>query len=354
MKRSKFGKQFVLLVTALLVGGVLVIPATAQVLADNEPGSFLVYPRFVVGGAPPAETEIRITNTGGASVSVRFNFICPGTKDPSVPCNVLDIHVDLTPHETAVLSLNGGPSPADAFDPDFQVINVVPPCVTDGMGPPVPAVGFVVAFAQSAGAPISYNHLIGSYHIQAGPGPARVGENAIAIQSPHPDFTPLGDSNGGLRFGSINREWDGGGDYAHLGTSLFTDFLASDGPTTGSRLNLLTLDIRAGQQNPPVVAAIDFWNAVETPFSTTLEFVCYVSVPLEDINANFAADLLTTPVGSLQITPLENCPWPGACGPLKPYNAAILGSITEFQPASATERTLYHDNVQRATVFYPR
>jgi hypothetical protein len=347
MKRPKFGKQFVLLVTALLVGGVLVIPATAQVLADNEPGSLLVYPQFRVGGdmGPPAETEIRITNTGGASVSVRFNFICPGSKDPSEPCAVLDIHVDLTPHETAVLSINGGPPPGppDQFDPEFEVVNVVPPC----------GAGFVVAFAQSAGGPVSYNHLIGSYHIQAGP--ARVGENAIAIQSPHPEFTPLGDSNGGLRFGSINREWDGGGDYAHLGTLLFTDFLAPDGPQTGSRLNLLTLDIIAGAQNPPVFAAIDFWNAVEVPFSTALEFVCYVSVPLDEIDANFGVDLLGTPVGSLQITPLGNCPWPGACGPFKPYNAAILGSITEFgQGPGATERTLYHDNVPRATVFYPR
>jgi hypothetical protein len=339
MKRSKFGKQFVLLVTALLVGGVLVIPATAQVLADNEPGSFLVYPQFRVGGdmGPPAETEIRITNTGGSSVSVRFNFICPGSKDPSEPCAVLDIHVELTPHETAVLSLNGGPPPGppDQFDPDYEVVNVVPPC----------PVGFVVAFAQGVGGPTSYNYLIGSYHIAAGP--ARVGENAIAIQSTQPDFTTLGDSNGGLHFGS--------GDYAPLGTLLFTDFLAPDGPQTGSQLNLLTLDIIAGAQNPPVFAAIDFWNAVEAPFSTALEFVCYVSVPLQDINANFAADLLGTPVGSLQITPLGNCPWPGACGPFKPYNAAILGSITEFdQGPGATERTLYHDKVPRPTVFYPR
>jgi hypothetical protein len=338
MKRSKFGKQFVLLVTTLLVGGVLVIPATAQVLADNEPGSFLVYPRFQVG--PPEETEIRITNTGGALVSVRFNFICPGIKNIDQTCAALDIHVELTPHQTAVLVL-GGP-PGEGPPDEFEVINVVPPC---------PA-GFAVAFAQLAGVPISYNYLIGSYHIEGGG--VRVGENAIAIQSPHPDFTPLGDSNGGLRFGSVNREWDGGGDYAHLGTSLFTDFLADSPGPTGSQLNLLTLDIFAGAQNPPILAAIDFWNAVEVPFSTSLEFVCYVSVSLEDINANFDAELLGTPVGSLQITPLGNCPWPGACGPFKPYNAAILGSITEFTPGSATERTLYHDKVPRATVFYPR
>ena len=342
MKRAKFGKQFVFLVTTLLVGGVLVIPATAQpVLADNEPGSFLVYPRFDI--MDEGTTQLRITNNGESLVRVRFNFICPGVKN-GAGCDAVDVHRTLTPHETLELTVLA--SQPDGEQPTSLDV-VIPPCLS----------GFVVAFAENVGGvPISYNHLIGSYHIGTD-GPAVAGENAIAIQSGHADFTQLGGPDGGLRFGSRRED---GSDYVHLGTVLSTDFRATVGEPRQereeySRLQLLTLDIRAGAQNPPVLVGINFWNQNEIAFSTAHEFVCYTSVFLDEIDPNFLAANLGTPLGSMQITPIGNCPIPGLCPHIFPsYDPTILGSITEVTEGTATERTLYHDRVPRATVYFPR
>jgi hypothetical protein len=255
----------------------------------------------------------------------------------------LDVKVSLTYHSTVVIEL-----PSAGF---------VPPC----------AEGYIVAYAASRSndRPISYNHLIGSYHIDSTPPAEDVdpvervthAANAIAIQAVNPvDFTPIAPTTGFpvLTFdGAANH-------YVQLATTLFSDFRASSAeavPVTGSELYLLTLDIISGAQNPAALVFIDFWNQFERESSTTHEFVCWTRVRLDQLDFNFRAVSLGSPYGSLEITAVPNCPYPGACrgpGGFVAYDPAILGAISEFGPEILHIRNLYHDNIAKATAYFPR
>lgn len=308
--------------------------AMAQVLQENVPGSFLLFPKFDIRG--DTSTELRIVNTGESNVNVHINFVCPGVKNVNDFCAALDTTVTFTPHQTRVL----------------DVADLHPPCNQ----------GYAVGYAYGAGGqfdvgglgarnlPIAYNFLIGSYHVFSGR--QHEADNAIASQSPAGPGTILGTGlrNSQLRFGT---------DYLAPGTVSYTDFLANTpavgaDPATGSRLTLLTLDVLAGMQNPPAVAFIDFWNAAEVPYSTSVEFVCWTERELSSIDANFLAANLGSTHGSMTITPFANCPIPGGCPPLVPYDPTVLGSIVEYGDGDVGGRTLFHDTTPKATTYQAR
>ena len=147
----------VVMLEIFLMGSVLVLSAAAQVLHDTEPGSVLVFPVYETTGG--RTTQIRITDTNDGpeftnSVYVKLNFVCPGIK-PFGPCQELDIKISLTYHSTFVFDI-----------PSF----VRPPCDE----------GYLVAYAVSRtnDRPISYNHLIGSYHLDS-TAPVAEGEDPI-------------------------------------------------------------------------------------------------------------------------------------------------------------------------------
>lgn len=306
--------------------------ASAQVGQENVPGSFLVFPKFDIRGE--TATQVRIVNNGESNVNVHLNFVCPGVKHVNDFCAALDTTVTFTPHQTRVI--------------DVEDLN--PPCNQ----------GYLVGYAYGAGGqfdvgslgarnrPISYNYLAGSYHITSG---RQVeADNAIASQSVQAEGTILG-AGGKLRFG--------GGDYTAFGTKLNTDFRAvkfgSEGDAdVGSRLTLLTLDVLAGMQNPPAVAFVDFWNAAEVPYSTSVEYICWTERQLDTIDANFLEENLGTTTGSMILTPFPNCPLPGGCPPLSPYDPAILGQIQEYGDGDTTARTLGHDSTPKLSTYQPR
>ena len=338
MQLGKIMQRGVILGMSLVfLGSLFVQPSRAQdsvpILASGQPGSFLVFPKFDLRNG--RNTQIRISDVFDGpeftrSVYLLFNFVCGARKFTAERCKELDIKRPITYHGTVVL----------------DVAAVHPPCDH----------GFVVVFAvDPLDRPISYNYLIGSYHLTRGDGESGSVEadQAIAIQSVEPVlFGALDrDGNGGLEFGA-DQDGDNFYDYAALGTSLSTDFLA---PTEGVQtdLTLLTLDIFSGAQNPPVLVYIDFWNANEVKFSTSWEFVCYTQVRLEDIDFNFRAENLGTPYGSLVVTPEVNCPFPGGCPPLPFYDPTILGAIDERVGNAASKRNLYHDFFPKFTVYYP-
>lgn len=195
--------------------------------------------------------------------------------------------------------------------------------------------------------PVSYNYLTGSYNISDGK--RLESDDAIIDQSPATTGAVLG-SQGKLRFGV---------DYLPISTDLYTDFLSVDpgnekDSPSGTRLTLLTLDVLAGMQNPPAVAFIDFWNAAEVPYSTSLEFICWTEVQLDHIDLNFLRENLGTDRGSMLIHPAPNCPIPGACPPLEPYDATMLGVNEEYAEGEISLRVLQHDQVSKATAFQPR
>ena len=347
MKLSKLVQRSVMLgVSLLFLAGLLVQPAGAEgpLLNSETPGSFLVFPKFDIRVGK--STQIRISDVFDGpefsrSVYLIFNFVCGAEKFSADRCKELDVKIPITYHGTVVVDVGGKTGIGT---------RVVPPCEH----------GFVVVYAARLldDQPISYNYLIGSYHISRGIGAARTSaeaDQAIAIQSVRPALTALDvDGNGGLEFGK-DQDGDTFYDYAALGDSLLKDFQApTDGAST--ELTLLTLDIFSGAQNPPVLVYIDFWNAFEVKFSTAWEFVCYTQVRLQDIDVNFRADLLGTPYGSLRITPAPNCPFPGLCEAGEPeelYYPTILGAIHERTGTTATLRNLSHDFVPRFTTYYP-
>jgi hypothetical protein len=337
-----FSKMLSLALGVACAGGLACGPQSAWasgdgvgILQGNQPGSFLVFPKFDIRG--DTTTQIRIVNNGWDDVNVKLNYVCPGIKNVNQFCAALDRMVSLTPHQTRVI----------------DVVDQNPPCNQ----------GFVVAYAlkeDSSNTAASFNHLTGSYAINSG---RRVeSDNAIGIQSPKPHGEALG-SNGMLRFGgsATNGATDGNGaDYVSLPSKLYTDFRAitpgEEGVTAdqGSVLTLLTLDTLAGQQNPAALAFVDFWNAAEEPFSSSVEFICWTEKQLDAIDANFLEENLGTTYGSMKITPAANCPIPGGCPPMIPFDATMLGAISEYGDGDTAGRTLLHNDCEKSTQYMPR
>ena len=321
----------------IIVGAALALLLSSQALAQTDPlpviadqqqpGSFLVFPKWDIRNG--TSTKLRITNLLDLQeVKVKINYVCPGVKHGDDRCRALDRRITLTPRETRVI----------------DVADHNPPCEA----------GFAVAFAMGDVnplpsvvdlKPISYNYLIGSYHITKGR--RSEADNALAVQSAQPFEAQLG-ASGGFTFGS-------GGDYLPLPSELYTTFQAVD-PTEqeGSRLTLLSLDTIAGQQNPATTVYIDFWNAVEVPFSTSLEYVCWTEMALEDIDLNFLEENLETSEGSMSLIAVPNCPIPGGCPPMLPYDPVVLGMIEEYGAGISTARNLQHNGYPKSTTYYPR
>ena len=302
--------------------------ASPAVLDDNSPGSFLVFPRFDIRG--DTITELRIVNNGEnltnsngdvVDLKVKLNYVCPGVKHVNEFCAALDRTITFTPNQTRII----------------DVADQNPPC----------SQGYVIAYAVSPigiDKPAAYDYLTGSYYITS----ARSNEadGAIAIQAVGLQGPPNGASSAvQLSFGT---------DYRALGTVSYTDFrAASTEPEAGSVLTLMTLDVLAGMQNPAAVVFIDFWNSAEVPFSTSHEFICWTEKQIETIDLNFLEANLGTTYGSMRITPNANCPLPGGCPPLVPYDATILGAISEYG-CDSKSHTLFHDQDPKTTTYQPR
>lgn len=327
----KLSKLLSLALGVAYAGSMVYGPALAQatgpdVFRDNVPGSFLVFPKFDIRA--DTSTQLRIVNHGDEDIDVKLNYVCPGIKNVNQFCAALDRQVSFTPNQTRVI----------------DVADQNPPCNQ----------GYVVAFVlkeNSNSQAQSYNHLTGSYHINSG---RRLeAENAITVQSSKPEGECLGD-NGKLSFGG------NGSDYLAMPSRLFTDFRAIapgvEGETAdeGSIITLLTLDTLAGQQNPAALAFIDFWNAAEEPFSSSIEFVCWTEKQLDAIDANFLEENLGTSYGSMKITPVANCPIPGGCPPLNPFDSTMLGAISEYGDGDVGGRVLAHDTMPKSTKYAPR
>jgi len=312
---------------AVIVLNLVTTAAAQDVYRDLQPGSFLVFPAFDI--TEGFFTQLRITNTEPVTaVQIQLNFVCPGSKQ-DLFCDALARHVTLRPSGTAVLDVE------DAH----------PPCNQ----------GYVVAFAENAlHQAISFNALIGSYEIApTHRHHAHPTEPAVAIQSVKPFKAVLGTS-GALQFGA--EPTPDTQDYAALATQLFTDFQAVGGhrQTSGSELILLTLHTLIGAPNPVSLVVIDFWNENEVAFSASLEFVCWTQVHVDEIDLNFTEGNLGTRYGFMTMMPVPNCPLPGGCPPLIPFEPAMLGAIRELGRRSKHPRHLYHDELPRSALYITR
>ena len=304
---------------ALLPALALATPASAQLADTTQPGSVIIFPKFVnslfaaggtllnVDGNSVSQTEIEIGavcppaffNAGGAcpehqAIKIRFHWVCPGTEGVNSNfCPEMDFDVNL--------SVNG----KLAFSADGTPIN--------GNSPVVPAApcarGYLIGWVvDSSDRPIKYDGLIGNAVIRGGnlaAGPdagfstAVSAYAAVTIQADTALATgaAIADQPGALRF-------DGAPGHYKVITGVAIGDVKYDKTVVGAPLPdvlsktaliFLTLDVLSNAPNSPVVVNLDFWNEsdgnavgsilpqFERLISTFREFVCWDQFPLSAV-----------------------------------------------------------------------
>jgi len=173
-------------------------PVCAWVNDSEEPGSVLVFPKFIRGVAPPfAKTEFEISATcpkqllesglgctAGQNIHLRAHWVCPPLTDEgsSTICREQDFNLDVTVNGTVVFDAAGNGA-------------TEPPCDR----------GYLIAWViddSSSGNPIKFDSLIGDAVIRASEFGARA-YNALPIQAGEGVWTgdqTAADTNGNLAF----------------------------------------------------------------------------------------------------------------------------------------------------------
>jgi hypothetical protein len=278
-------------------------------LADTaEPGSVLVWPKFVQGevtvdaGLAGQAQEDRTTIELGAvcpanwpggfcpegtPVKVRLHWVCPALEGVnSQICQETDFDVRLT--------VNGKAT----FNPGAVVNGVTVPITDTGdntVVTPAPCpMGYLIGWAESTSdVPIAFNGLIGDV-IQRNTPTDLQAESALAIQADPaipvgtrvPRATPVG-----LGWALPFDGQDGG--YAavtgqFLGDVRYTDDLHP--PFNDGSLIVLTLDVFSNLINSETTAALDFFNEKEAVTSTAIHFICWGQFQLTAIDPSLTVE----------------------------------------------------------------
>jgi hypothetical protein len=319
--KIKGGRLAMLLVPALA----LAAPAFAQVrpttLSDSqEPGSVIVFPKFIQGitilpesnaditvTAPVTELEIGVVCPKGVTcsehqpVKIRFHWVCGSTEADeatSFVCQETDFDVTATVWENIVITPNGdAPGFYKVVDPTGGLPNHFAPAANCPQRAGY-LIGWVINPANDR--PIKFDGLIGDAHLR--PLEAEfslAGYDAIPIQadpalgSGQPITT---NANGALFF-------DGAaGHYQAVTGQVMGDIRYTNlttGPTlTDGVLTLLTLDVRSNRPNRPTFVDLDFFGGNpstignENQLSTSTEFICWEEVQITDISANLTTSVM--------------------------------------------------------------
>jgi hypothetical protein len=286
--------------------------------AAKDPGSVIVYPKFVneligptgtpiiVDGVTVPQTEIEIGAVcppafvvgGGVCpehqpIKIRFHWVCPGTEGMnSNICPEEDFDVNITVPGKLTFSANGLP-----INTNSPPLVPAPPCARGYL------IGWVINPTNDL--PIKFDGLIGNAVIRngnlvagpnAGMSTGLSAYNAIMIQADPAlaNLAPIANQPGPLFF-------DGApGHYTaitgvQIGDVRF-DKMAAGSPLPNilgkTNLNFLTLDVRSNAPNSPTFVNLNFWNeslgsavgssnpAFEHITSTAVEFVCWTQTPL--------------------------------------------------------------------------
>jgi hypothetical protein len=279
----------------------LAMPALAQVrpltLSDSqEPGSVIVFPKFVQGTlsvdgvtSPMTEIEVGVVCPKGTTcpehqpVKIRFHWVCPAIEGVnSQICRENNFDITTTVNGKVVFGPDGIPVPGSP-----AVTPGTPPAALCGMGY---LIGWVIT--PTTDTPIKFDGLIGDAVIRESS--TAVGAyNAIPIQADPAlaSGAPIATSADPLT-GIPRLVFDGGaGHYlAAPGTvkgDVKYDRLTGTGGTFSQTfLTLLTLDVRSDEPNFPTGVDFDFYTPGETLLSESLEFVCWTQVSLTGIDPN--------------------------------------------------------------------
>src|SRR6516225_5786297 len=264
-----------LLVPAL----VLAAPAFAQVrgptLSDaTEPGSVIVFPKFINGSAVPlpdggvapiTELEIGVVCRKGVTcaehqpVKIRFHWVC-GTTEANLAgsfiCQETDFDVTATVFEKIVLVPDGTFQNGYASGLPTKTVPAAP-CAGGYL------IGWVIT--PTSDTPIKFDGLIGDAVMRpgsttTGSPTAQAGYNAIPIQA-DPNLVNgaavTTNAKGALMF-------DGAAGHYQAVTGQVLGDMRYTGTVSGifaqEYLTLLTLDVKSNRPNNPVFVDLDFFG----------------------------------------------------------------------------------------------
>src|SRR5215472_1696431 len=316
--KTKGARLAVLLAPALALATPALANPAASVLSDaTEPGSVIVFPKFINGTvalpeggtAPISELEIGVVCPKGVTcpehepVKIRFHWVCGTTEADlagSFICPEVNFDVTATVWEKIILVPDGTPQNGYAAGLPTKTVPKAP-CPAGYL------IGWVIT--PTSDTPIKFDGLIGDAHLRpgsAGSAPissptALASYNAIPIQADPALANGAAvstNANGALMF-------DGAaGHYQAVTGQIMGDMRYTNlttGPTfTLGALTLLTLDVKSNRPNNPVFVDLDFFGGNpsqignENQLSTSTEFICWGEFP---ITALAGGDLTTTLMG---------------------------------------------------------
>jgi hypothetical protein len=341
---------------ALLVApvGTMAGETVAELNDSQEPGSVLIFPKFLRGTVATtdqgnlARTEIEISATcprgatcvDGQAVNLRAHWVCPGTF--MTPCRETDFALRTTVRGSLFFN-------PENIQPANATAIPVPPC--DG--------GYLIVWVvNTAGQPIKFDALIGDAVIR------RVSDSAAAYNA-----IPI-QAVSGLASGALISLGQGGalvfdgldGHYkAATGTVIGTVRYDRIGTATQgaiqTSLTLLTLDVLSNDFNNPTFVDLDFFTAEERLLSTFTSFICWAEVRLTSIDANLTETFMGRK-GLVQSTEAEKVPIFTIADFAGPVTLFGLIEISEFSLAGSMTReyiySMYNDSTPVPTSFVPR
>jgi len=362
----KCARTFMFLVPALA----LAMPTLAQVrpltLSDSqEPGSVIVFPKFVKGtvavdgvSTPATEIEVGVQCPKGATcpehmpVKIRFHWVCPAIEGVnSQICRENNFDVTTTVNGKVVFGPDAIPIPGSA-----AVTPGTPPAALCPMGY---LVGWVI---NTSDQPIKFDGLIGDAVI-------RESSTSVGAYDAIPIQAATGLATGALittstdpLTGIPSLVFDGADAHylAVPGTvqgDVKFDKVTGTAPLSQTFLTLLTLDVRSDQPNFPTGVDLDFYTAGETLLSESLEFVCWTEVSLTSIDPNLNQTFMGRK-GSFFTGPAFKFPINGIFDRAGPVT--LLGLVETLEGPTLTtlsERVyftgVFNNSVPVPTIFVP-
>jgi len=285
------------------------LPTNPPGLADpSQPGSVLVYPKFVTGTVPAqsdagafvaAKTLIELGAVCPADLApcpdnsilrVHFHWVCPGVQigQQTSVCSENDFNVVITYGASSAgkVTFNPGNGTGTIGNPvgtDYNGSTIVPiaPCPR----------GYLIGYAvNNLDRPIRFDGLIGDA-VQRSFGPDLQSYSAIAIQA-RPDIAELSPmtlgSSGSLVFDGLPGHYQMVTGQIHGDVAFDSDTTA---PFHNAAIALLTLDVKSGLQNDTTVVGLDFYNFNEAQLSTSFTFDCWGQFELSALDPNLTVEL---------------------------------------------------------------
>ena len=299
-------------VSDVLLSVAVAAPAAAPVAAwpndSEQPGSVLVFPKFIRGTFldalnPPritAKTELEISvrcpdgATCGArqAVTLRAHWVCPGCTESSFNLETtVGGSLYFNPEGVVVLA---GVVTSSVFPNNATTTIPVPPCDR----------GYLIVWViDGSGNAIKFDGLVRDAVLRDGStgeefASAR-GYNAISIQASEnlpvgtEDAPTLTDVNGdgaldfdGSEYQMVAGRIFGTVQYENPGATITGDALTLFG-VVQTDLTLLTLDVASNRPNPITSVGLNFYTTGEDLVDAGTSFYCWSEQRLTDINAGF-------------------------------------------------------------------